>query len=91
MAELVKAAALADHLAIHRSTVYRLADRGQLPVRLYVGKSPRFDLDQVEQWLETKSTPAPAATEPYRPAPVATSKRPAPQRRGRVSIAHLLD
>src|SRR5215204_5861297 len=44
---------LADALAVHRSQVYRMLQRGELPLPiLHVGRSPRVRVADVEAWLE---------------------------------------
>lgn len=83
----------AVHLRVSRATFYRLAKREGFPVR-YVGSRMRFLVSELDEWTRRPGPQrlAPSASAaPYMPAPVAASTRPAPRRRGRVSVAHLLD
>jgi len=59
---------LADAVGVHLATIYRLRDRGELPLPVvHVGRSPRVRTVDVERWLEQlaneaengKQTPAP--------------------------------
>ncbi|HXY04282.1 MAG TPA: helix-turn-helix domain-containing protein [Terriglobales bacterium] len=43
---------LANYLRIHRTTLYRLLRRGELP-GFRVGSDWRFDLDAIERWRMT--------------------------------------
>jgi excisionase family DNA binding protein len=44
---------LADALGVHLATVYRMRDRGELPIPiLHLGRSPRVRTIDVERWLE---------------------------------------
>jgi excisionase family DNA binding protein len=44
---------LADALGVHLATVYRMKDRGELPVPIvHVGRGPRVRTVDVEAWLE---------------------------------------
>jgi excisionase family DNA binding protein len=40
---------LSDYLRVHRSTIYRLLKKGQLP-GFKVGSDWRFNLDAIDQW-----------------------------------------
>ncbi len=46
---------LADHLNVHRITIYRLLKSGNLP-GFKIGRVWRFDLDEITQWMETGKT-----------------------------------
>jgi excisionase family DNA binding protein len=54
---------LADYLRIHRTTLYRLLRRGELP-GFRVGSDWRFDLDAIERWRFTagRNDPGPRAS-----------------------------
>jgi len=48
---------LAEHLNVHRITIYRLLKSGNLP-GFKIGRVWRFDLDEITQWMESgKSSP----------------------------------
>jgi excisionase family DNA binding protein len=57
---------LADHLNVHRITIYRLLKNGSLP-GFKIGRVWRFDLDEIGNWMaDGKSTAAiKAATDGY--------------------------
>ncbi len=64
MADMLTARDMQTLLQIDRSTVYRMAEAGQLPA-IKVGKQWRFPAEQVETWLKGRSvtrepSPAPA-------------------------------
>jgi excisionase family DNA binding protein len=40
---------LSDYLRVHRSTVYRLLKRGQLP-GFKIGSDWRFNVEAIDQW-----------------------------------------
>jgi excisionase family DNA binding protein len=40
---------LSDYLRVHRSTVYRLLKKGQLP-SFKIGSDWRFNLEAIDQW-----------------------------------------
>ncbi len=40
---------LSDYLRVHRSTIYRLLRRGQLPA-FKIGSDWRFDVGAIDQW-----------------------------------------
>ena len=44
---------VATYLNISRSTVYRLAERGEIPVTR-VGRSLRFTRESIDEWLESR-------------------------------------
>lgn len=67
MTDMLTAKDMQDLLQVDRSTVYRMAERQQIPA-LKVGKQWRFPSDQVEQWLKGQASvttpepiPAPSA------------------------------
>ena len=63
MTEMLTAKEMQDLLQVDRSTIYRMAEAGQLPA-VKVGKQWRFPGDQVEDWLKgqtTASSPAMAS------------------------------
>jgi excisionase family DNA binding protein len=43
---------LADHLNVHRITIYRLLKNGTLP-GFKIGRVWRFDLDEITSWMAT--------------------------------------
>ncbi|MGC8879498.1 MAG: PocR ligand-binding domain-containing protein [Anaerolineae bacterium] len=68
MPEMLTARDMQALLQVDRSTIYRMAEAGQLPA-IKVGKQWRFPGDRVEQWLrERASTRVPAA--PASPLPI---------------------
>lgn len=46
---------LAKMMAVHKATIYRMVDRGELPA-IRFGKSIRFDADEIETFLKNAST-----------------------------------
>ncbi len=64
MTEMLNAREMQDLLQVDRSTIYRMAEAGQLPA-VKVGKQWRFPGDLVENWLQNQ-TSAPAPT--FQPA-----------------------
>jgi excisionase family DNA binding protein len=48
-ATIITVSELADYLRIHRSTIYRLLKKGQLP-GFKIGSDWRFNLEEVENW-----------------------------------------
>jgi excisionase family DNA binding protein len=62
---------LADHLNVHRITIYRLLKSGTLP-GFKIGRVWRFDLDEITSWMasgrSTGALMAEAATVDGRPA-----------------------
>ena len=46
---IVTVGELAEYLRVHRSTVYRLLKRAELPA-FRIGSDWRFDLDAIDQW-----------------------------------------
>jgi excisionase family DNA binding protein len=57
MTEMLTAKEMQDLLHVDRSTVYRMAEAGQLPA-VKVGKQWRFPGDLVESWLKHQTGPA---------------------------------
>ncbi len=47
---------LADHLNVHRITIYRLLKSGNLP-GFKIGRVWRFDLDEIGHWMDTGKSP----------------------------------
>ena len=52
---LMKAAALAEYLDVHRATVYRLAQTGKIPF-ITIGNTMRFNLEKVLEALENNQS-----------------------------------
>ena len=46
---------LAEHLNVHRITIYRLLKNGNLP-GFKIGRVWRFDLDEIGQWMSSGKT-----------------------------------
>ncbi len=59
--QLVKATTLAEYLAVHRATIYKLAKSGVIPF-VYVGAAMRFDPQAVMEALETNLSDVPSQT-----------------------------
>ncbi len=60
MTEMLTAKEMQTLLQVDRSTIYRMAESGQLPA-LKVGKQWRFPADQIENWFHLQTTsPFPA-------------------------------
>ncbi|NIO07067.1 MAG: helix-turn-helix domain-containing protein, partial [Deltaproteobacteria bacterium] len=61
MTEMLTAKEMQDLLQVDRSTIYRMAEAGQLPA-VKVGKQWRFPSHLVESWLknQTAATTSPA-------------------------------
>ena len=53
MNEVLTRGEVADFLKIHRSTVYRLVKRGELPA-FRVGTDWRFNRISIEEWLRSR-------------------------------------
>ncbi|HVN27240.1 MAG TPA: helix-turn-helix domain-containing protein [Candidatus Binataceae bacterium] len=47
---------LADHLSVHRITIYRLLKSGSIP-GFKIGRVWRFELDQISSWMTTGVPP----------------------------------
>jgi excisionase family DNA binding protein len=47
---------LADHLSVHRITIYRLLKNGSIP-GFKIGRVWRFELDQIATWMTTGIPP----------------------------------
>jgi len=43
-------AEVAEYLQVHRSTIYRLVHKGQIPA-FKIGSDYRFDRDAIEKWM----------------------------------------
>jgi excisionase family DNA binding protein len=67
MAELLTTNQVQELLSVDRTTIYRMAQGGQLPA-IRVGKQWRFDQAEIERWLRLQ-TGAGAAPGPATPAP----------------------
>jgi len=68
---------LADHLSVHRITIYRLLKSGSIP-GFKIGRVWRFEFDQISTWMTTGIPPleiqAAASAEVTKPRP--REKRP---------------
>lgn len=61
MARYTKANDLLTYLDISRSTLSRYtANDPSFPKPIFIGRTRRFDLDQIEAWLASRPTTAPA-------------------------------
>jgi len=47
--KIITVGELADYLRVHRSTIYRLLKRGQLP-GFRIGSDWRFNLETIDKW-----------------------------------------
>jgi len=52
---------LAEHLNVHRITIYRLLKNGNLP-GFKIGRVWRFDLDEIGQWMSSGKSSEAAST-----------------------------
>ena len=52
---------LAEHLNVHRITIYRLLKNGNLP-GFKIGRVWRFDMDEIGQWMSSGKSPEAAAS-----------------------------
>jgi excisionase family DNA binding protein len=68
MTEMLTAKEMQDLLQVDRSTIYRMAEAGQLPA-VKVGKQWRFPGDLVESWLKNQTAPTPVANVGFRSLP----------------------
>lgn len=68
MTDMLTAKDIQDLLQVDRSTVYRMAERQQIPA-FKVGRQWRFPSDQVEQWLKGQAPTTTPAPTPPTPAP----------------------
>ena len=59
--ELLTTRKMQELLQLDRSTIYRMAESGQLPA-IKVGKQWRFPASEVEKWLHGSSDESPAAS-----------------------------
>jgi len=46
---------LAEMMAVHKATIYRMVERGELPA-IRFGRSIRFDADEIEAFLRNVTT-----------------------------------
>ena len=46
-------AEVAEHLKVHRTTVYRMVRKGEIPV-FKIGTDYRFDRDAIEKWMSDR-------------------------------------
>ncbi|GAB4532363.1 MAG: hypothetical protein Kow0063_12810 [Anaerolineae bacterium] len=65
MTEMLTAKEMQDLLQVDRSTIYRMAEAGQLPA-VKVGKQWRFPADLVESWLKNQTGPVPPGSADFR-------------------------
>jgi excisionase family DNA binding protein len=71
MAELLTTNQVQELLSVDRTTIYRMAQGGQLPA-IRVGKQWRFDRAHIDHWLRSQTAPGTSASVPVQaPAPVA--------------------
>lgn len=70
--EMLTARDMQELLQVDRSTIYRMADAGQLPA-VKVGKQWRFPRDKVEQWLQARSAASPVNSSAVTASPDATT------------------
>ena len=47
---------VASYLRVHNSTLYRMVNRGEIPV-FKIGSSHRFRRDEIEKWVAEESRP----------------------------------
>lgn len=55
---LMRMPEVAAHLGVSRTTVYRLAERGQLPGVIRLGASLRIDRRALEAWIDRRALPS---------------------------------
>jgi excisionase family DNA binding protein len=55
--QILTVSELADHLSVHRITIYRLLKTGSIP-GFKIGRVWRFELDQIASWMTTGVPPA---------------------------------
>jgi excisionase family DNA binding protein len=53
-AKVITIGELAEYLHVHRSTIYRLLKKGELP-GFKIGSDWRFNVEAVDQWLMQQS------------------------------------
>ena len=53
--KLLTAAEIADYLGVKQSTIYQWTHQGFIP-HIKLGKFVRFKTDQIERWLESRTT-----------------------------------
>jgi len=58
VAQILTVSELAEHLNVHRITIYRLLKAGAVPA-FKIGRVWRFDFDEINKWIDAgKSTEA---------------------------------
>jgi excisionase family DNA binding protein len=55
MSQLLNIQQVAAHLKVHRSTVYRMVEDGQLPKPIMIRSSPRWHLNEIEEAIRFPS------------------------------------
>ncbi len=65
MADMLTAKDVQEMLQVDRSTVYRMAEAGQIPA-LKVGKQWRFPVDQIDNWFQSQMGATPVTMSPWR-------------------------
>ena len=55
-AKVITIGELSEYLRVHRSTLYRLLKRGQLP-GFKIGSDWRFNVEAIDQWRMQQSAP----------------------------------
>lgn len=58
---LVDVDGVAEYLSISPASVRRLVLHGEIPVTRPTPRAVRFDLDEVDEWLAERTTPAVAS------------------------------
>jgi len=66
MANIVKAKELGEYLKLSESTIYKLATDGKLP-GFRIGKSWRFDLDEILRLIQKEKRREPSAKNGAKP------------------------
>lgn len=57
---------VSKYLRIHPTTVYRLAKTGLIPA-FKIGDSWRFDVNQIDKYVESGATAIPSTRGPHKP------------------------
>jgi excisionase family DNA binding protein len=70
MAELLTTNQVQDLLSVDRTTIYRMAQGGQLPA-IRVGKQWRFDQAEIERWLRLQTASTAPGSDMTPPSPAA--------------------
>jgi excisionase family DNA binding protein len=55
MSELIKIADAAKRLGVSRSTAYAMAQRGELPGLVRVGRMPRVSVRHLDAWIDQRA------------------------------------